>query len=134
MRCVTFILFFQLHINAQIDSSKIEMTDIPESVLVDESPEFPGGFRSMMHFIYTRSQPVSDTCDPLGCKRFFVKFMIDTMGVVKNVSITTNEPQCFIIQEEFMRVFKLLPNWKPGYQKGKPINTYYTLPFRIRFN
>ena len=35
------------------------------------------------------------------------------------------------VEEEAIRVIKLLPKMKPGYQKGKPVSVPYTLPFRF---
>jgi hypothetical protein len=132
MRWLILILFFQMHGQAQTDGSKIESADSVDFLLVDKAPEYPGGFAAMLFFLHDKMQGVSDTCDAHGCKRFFVKFMIDTSGVVKDVSVTTNEPQCPALQAELERVYRLLPKWKPGYKNGKAINTYYSLPMRIR--
>lgn len=62
---------------------------------------------------------------PAGKKRISTQFKIDNQGNVSNVRARAPHPK---LQEEAIRIIKLLPKMKPGMQDGKPVNVRYNLP------
>lgn len=59
-----------------------------------------------------------------------IQFMIDKEGNVTKVNPLrgiTRE-----IRAECIRVIKKMPQWRPGYQRGEPVNVLYTLPISFR--
>lgn len=70
-------------------------------------------------------------CEELspGRKRIFVLFKIDKDGSVTSINARAPHPR---LEEEAIRVIKLLPQMKPGKDRGKPVRVGYTLP--ITFN
>tara|TARA_R110000850_G_scaffold201744_1_gene327758 strand:+ start:213270 stop:213671 length:402 start_codon:yes stop_codon:yes gene_type:complete len=65
--------------------------------------------------------------------RIFVLFLIDFEG---NVSIidTKTPVGCELLRDEAIRIIKLLPKFKPGEQKGKPVGVSYAQPINFKLN
>jgi protein TonB len=64
-----------------------------------------------------------------GRQRIYVKFQIDKTGKVTDVHARAPHPK---LEEEAVRVVKLLPKMTPGKQRGVPVGVLYALP--IVFN
>jgi protein TonB len=60
-----------------------------------------------------------------GRQRIFVTFKIDKYGGVSNVRARAPHPR---LEEEALRVIKLLPKMTPGKQRGVPVGVLYALP------
>lgn len=101
-------------------------------IVVEEMPTFPGGDKAMMEFIYANIvYPEIAKENNLQGKvslRFCVTYKgtIDQVQIIKGVDPSLNE--------EAIRVIKMLPTWKPGKQGGKPVNVWYSVPvtFQLR--
>jgi len=64
-----------------------------------------------------------------GKKRIYIQFVIGLTGKAEEIKAKAPHP---ILQEEAIRVIKLLPVMTPGKQKGKPVKVAYMLP--LTFN
>jgi TonB family protein len=62
--------------------------------------------------------------------RVICQFIIDKKGNVSQVSILRGVDKD--IDAEAIRVVKAMPQWKPGLEKGKPVNVLYTLPISFK--
>ncbi|MFK7833617.1 MAG: M56 family metallopeptidase [Winogradskyella sp.] len=62
---------------------------------------------------------------PSGPKRILAQFIINKQGEITNVNARGPHPQ---LEEEIVRVLKLLPKFTPGKQKGKLVNVPFSLP------
>ena len=60
-----------------------------------------------------------------GLQRIFVMFKIDKQGNVTDIKAKASHKK---LEEEAIRVIKLIPKMIPGKQKGKPVNVKYSLP------
>jgi protein TonB len=60
-----------------------------------------------------------------GRQRIYVKFQIDKFGNVKDVHARAPHPK---LEEEAVRVVKLLTKMTPGKQRGVPLGVLYALP------
>ena len=58
------------------------------------------------------------------------QFVIDKTGQLINARIVEGLNEDFDL--EVIRVLSLSPKWKPGINKGKPVNVMYTIPVRFR--
>lgn len=63
-----------------------------------------------------------------GKKRVFIGFVINTKGIVNNISVRAPHPA---IKKEITRVMELLPTMEPGTQRGKNVNVKYAIPFTL---
>lgn len=64
--------------------------------------------------------------------KVIVKFVVDEEGNITNVEALTHLGGG--LEQEAIRVVKLMPRWKPAMQEGKPVKVYFTLPigFHLR--
>lgn len=91
-------------------------------------PEFPGGNTVLMSFIQQNIQyPDPDICIT---GKVIIQFIISTDGNITNAKIVRGVHPKF--DKEALRVVKLMPKWKPGTQKGKPVAMEYTIPVSFR--
>lgn len=95
--------------------------------VVEEMPEFPGGMSALMDFI-RKNLHYDKTLVPetIGIPRVIVQFVIDEEGnIIHPVVLRGVNPA---LDEEALRVVKLMPKWKPGRQSGKPEKVRYAIP------
>lgn len=64
-----------------------------------------------------------------GKKRISVQFNIDKNGNIANVKARAPHPK---LQEEAIRIIKLIPKMKAGEQNGKAVNVRYNLPIVLK--
>jgi TonB family protein len=95
-------------------------------VVVEEMPAYPGGDNSLMEFVYKNIVYPKEAKDKNIQGRVICRFTVKTDGTVNNVSVLHGvDPS---LDNEAIRVLKLLSGWKPGMQGGKPVNVWYSVP------
>lgn len=63
----------------------------------------------------------------------YAMFVIKKDGTISNIiTRCRNNTNCEAYEKEVIRIIKLLPNFKPATQRGKPVNVSYAIP--IIFN
>ena len=60
-----------------------------------------------------------------GINRIYAMFRIDEFGKVTNIQVRGPHK---ILEDEALRVIKLLPDMTPGQQRNRPVRVSYTLP------
>jgi TonB family protein len=61
--------------------------------------------------------------------KVYVRFIVTKTGDVDSVTVQRGvDPS---LDAEAVRVVKALPKWKPGMQRGVPVNVYYTVPINF---
>lgn len=97
---------------------------------IDLAPEYPGGNDEMNAFISKNIQfPIEAAKNGIKGK-VVAKFVIDRKGKVKNLEIIQSVHE--LLDQEALRVIRLMPKWTPGEQNGKKVNVMFSLP--INFN
>lgn len=97
---------------------------------VDEMPEFEGGINSLQRFIAYNVKYPHEAREQDIMGKVYVSFVVSETGKVKNVEIKRGVHK--LLDEEALRVVRLMPDWKPGKHEGKPVNVGYVIP--ISFN
>jgi len=99
-------------------------------VVVEELPEFQGGFQALKAFVAaTIKYPVVALENKIQDK-VFVNFTVGKDGSVSNAKIAKSvDPS---LDAEALRIVEAMPNWKPGKQGGEAVEVAYTIP--IEFN
>ena len=97
--------------------------------IVEEMPEYPGGEAALRNFIaQTIKYPTA--AQELGIQgRVYVTFIVSKTGKVTDAKIARGVDP--VLDKEALRVVNALPLWKPGIQRGKPVNVSYTVPINF---
>jgi len=114
--------FTQSTTKVQQDTVKEEMIyDMPEIM-----PEFPGGADALDDFIKTHLvyPPEAKAKGIQG--KVYVQFVVEKDGSITNVEVRRGANP--LLDNEAVRVVKMLPNFKPGTMRGKKVRVRYTLP------
>ncbi|MAP53342.1 energy transducer TonB [Altibacter sp.] len=78
------------------------------------------------HVVQNFNKSLAEALDlPAGKQRIFVQFKINREGYVVDVRARAPHP---ILEMEATRVVDLLPQMKPGMQKGETVGVLYSLP------
>ncbi|OFX24885.1 MAG: hypothetical protein A2033_17910 [Bacteroidetes bacterium GWA2_31_9] len=99
---------------------------------VDKMPEYKGGDKELTKFI------INNITYPEGSKsksiqgKVFISFIVNTDGTLSdyNVEKSVNKE----LDDEALRVIKLMPVWIAGNEKGKPVKVKMQLPIEFRLN
>jgi len=109
-----------------VEPPKAEVRDEP-FITVEIMPSFPGGEDALSRFLQ-RNIRYPHMAQENGIEgRIFVQFIIDPEGKVSEVQ-TVGAHKGGGLEEEAIRVVKLMPNWKPGRQSGRNVSVRYNLP------
>jgi protein TonB len=95
-------------------------------VVVEEMPTFPGGETELMKFIYANIVYPEIAKENNVQGRVILRFCVTYKGGVDQVQILKGVDKT--LDDEAVRVIKMLPTWKPGKQGGKPVNVWYSVP------
>ena len=98
---------------------------------VEEMPEFNGGQLAMMEFLMNNMKYPQAAVKAKQQGRAVVGFVIRKDGTVSDVHITKSAGHA-VLDEEAIRVVKAMPAWKPGKQKGEPVNVKYSVPITFK--
>lgn len=99
--------------------------------VVENMPEFPdGGMPGLMKYLSTNIR-YPEAAHKAGTQgRVTVQFVVGKDGSIGNVGILRGvDPN---LDAEAIRVISSMPKWKPGTQKGEPVNVRYTVPVMFR--
>jgi len=92
--------------------------------IIEEPAEFPGGDKALYRFIHDNVKyPVIAQENGIQGK-VYVKFIVNKEG--KAVNAEVSRPVDASLDKEALRVINSLPKFKPGKQRGKPVQVYYT--------
>ena len=121
--------------------------------VVEVMPEFPGGMQALMEYLAgnIKYPPIAEEMGVQG--RVIVQFVVDKTGKISQARCIRGVPApvapanatdaekvvyekkgegAYAINQEALRVVESMPAWKPGIQKGQPVNVRYTLPVTFR--
>ncbi|MCK3686063.1 M56 family metallopeptidase [Maribellus sp. YY47] len=98
-------------------------------LIVEDMPVFPGGENGLRKYIANSVKyPVLAQENGIQGK-VYVTFVVGKDGFVKNARIARGVDP--VLDKEALRVVNTLPQWKPGIQRGEPVNVSYTVPINF---
>ena len=117
-----------------VETPKEEVKHEPEKVFtaVEQMPEFPGGQAALLKFISNHIQYPQAAADNNVQGKVYVKFVVTSTGKVDKVQIARSVDKA--LDQEALRVCRMLPNFTPGRQNGQPVSVWYTLPVTFKLN
>ncbi len=98
--------------------------------IVEEPPYFPNGMKALGEFIGALISYPEEALKNKIKGKVIVEFTISEDGSTKDFKIVKGLG--FGCDEEAIRVLKILPDWVPGYQRGKAVKTKFQLPITFR--
>lgn len=146
----------------EIEEVEFESTETDESEEIEIVEEVPEVEEEIFNFAVVENKPIYPGCEKLATenekfmcfnqeimkhigKKFefpelarqmgiqgkvYVNFVIEKDGSVSNVTIARGVDK--LIDDEAIRVIKLLPTFIPAKQRGKPVRMQYTVPINAR--
>lgn len=111
--------------------SDVKKPDTSKALLSAEiMPGYPGGDSELKQFM------MNNVAYPLVAKDqniqgiVLVRFIVSKTGEVKDAEIIKGVHPS--LNNEALRLIKMMPRWKPGENKGKQVNVFFTLPISFK--
>jgi TonB family protein len=98
-------------------------------IVVEEMPEFPGGFEALRNFIASTVKYPPDALKDGILGKVFVTFTVKADGTVGDAKIARGVHP--LLDDEAVRVVNSMPAWKPGKQGGEAVSVSYTVPVQF---
>lgn len=97
--------------------------------IVEKMPEFIGGEEAMMSY-FGKAIKYPEISVRMGDQgRVYVKFLVRDNGAISDVHVVKGvTPE---LDAEAIRVVRKMPDWKPGKQRGRPVNVWYVVPINF---
>jgi protein TonB len=112
----------------------IETTDAPEPPvqIVEIYPEYPGGEEAMMKFL--RDNLVyPKLAREIGLDgKVWIGFVVEKDGSLSNFNVAKGVAP--LLDDEALRVVKMMPKWSPGKQRTKTVRVQYQIPITFKLN
>lgn len=98
-------------------------------MVVENQPEFPGGYDAMKNFIQQNLKYPEAAKKAGKTGVVYISMVINENGSVSDVDVLRGIDPA--MDAEAKRVVSLLSNWIPGSQNGKNVKVRFTLPIRF---
>lgn len=123
----SFLLFYTY----SFSQSNYDLNESEEIFTVVETmPEFPGGEKELIKFLSDNLKyPKVDKKNRYQGK-VVVQFIVGKNGKLHSHEIVKSSGS-ETLDEEALRVIKLMPDWTPGYIKDKPVIVKFLLPIKF---
>lgn len=100
--------------------------------VVEVPPTYPGGEVALMHFVAQNLRYPVEAMKKNIQGRVIAQFVVLEDGSIGQSKILRSVDP--LLDEEALRVVKLIKFEKPGYMMGKPVKVWYTLPFNFKLS
>lgn len=94
--------------------------------IVEQLPEFPGGWVEMMKWLNKNLKYPTAALKKKIEGEVVVSFIINKDGTIDHIKVTKSADP--LLDNEALRVVKMMPKWKPGIQNDKPCRTLFAIP------
>jgi len=98
-------------------------------VIVDVHPKYPGGDEARLLFIRENIKYPKEAKDKGIQGTVYVNFIVEKDGSISNVNVARGVNK--LLDDEAVRVTKLMPKWTPGKQKGEVVRVSFNMPIRF---
>lgn len=98
---------------------------------VERLPEFPEGIRSFNTFINSRIIYPKYAIENGIKGTVIVQFVVEIDGRITNIEIVNSGQTHTSLEDEAIRVIRLMPNWIAGQNNGINVRCFYTTPIRF---
>ncbi len=99
---------------------------------VEQMPTFPGGEDKLMEFLANNVKYPAAARENSIQGTVYVSFVVSSTGEISDAKIVRGVGGG--LDQEAIRVVKLMPTWKPGKQNGRQVPVEFNLPIKFRLN
>lgn len=99
--------------------------------IVEENPEYRGGEYALMSFIKKNKKNPEFAVENDIQGTVSLSFIIEKDVSLSNIKVIKSPHK--VLSDEAIRIVELMPNWKPGKQRGKAVRVRYQLPIIFKF-
>ncbi|RSK42185.1 energy transducer TonB [Hymenobacter perfusus] len=96
----------------------------------DEMPAFPGGAEAFQKFLRKELKYPEDALRRGISGRVFIRFIVTDEGRIRDAEIVRGLGSG--LDEEALRLVRIMPWWTPGRVHGQPVWVSYTMPIVFR--
>ncbi|MCI1188258.1 energy transducer TonB [Hymenobacter sp. DH14] len=96
----------------------------------EEMPAFPGGPAAMLTFLSRKTNYPADALDHQVSGKVHVAFVVDANGHLRDPHVVRGLGHG--LDEEALRLVRIMPWWTPGRINGQPVWVSVTLPIGFR--
>ena len=97
--------------------------------VVEQQPEFPGGYDSLLNFLRQNLRYPDDARQTGVEGTVYVSFVVWADGSVSEANVLRGiNPSC---DQEAKRVVEMFPRWKPGKQSGREVSVRFVIPIKF---
>lgn len=94
--------------------------------VVQKIPEFPGGWSAFMQWLTKNLKYPAQAQKNKVQGTVVVSFIVNKDGSIANIKVSTSVAP--ILDNEALRVMKMMPKWKPGMDRNKVCRTMIAVP------
>jgi TonB family protein len=99
-------------------------------IFTEQMPEFPGGTVKMQEYLSDNLHYPKEASDKDIFGTVYINFLVRKDGTLDNFKVLKGIG--YGCDEEALRVIKNMPKWKPGINKGKPVDVQFNLPIKFK--
>lgn len=110
--------------------SKLKTSDKEIHAILEERPEYPGGMDEVVKYIQTHIQyPPTAVYKKIEGK-VWIESVINRDGKVVQPKVAYSVHP--LLDQEALRIIKMMPDWKPGKLNGETVKVKYVFPVTFR--
>lgn len=116
---------------APVVAAKEEVEEEENKVffIVEEMPEFPGGDAARARWLADNINYPRIAQENGIQGKVYISFVVGKDGSISNATVARGvDPS---LDQEALRVVNQMPPWKPGKQRGEPVNVSFTVPINF---
>ena len=99
-------------------------------VILNLMPEYPGGNTALSTFLSTNLIYPAEAKQKSIQGRVYINFIVAKDGSIINSRVVRGiDP---LLDNEALRVIKIMPKWNPGVKDGKPVDVSYVIPINFK--
>ncbi len=116
--------------NPAMDNLPVDESETEVFTNVDKMPEFQGGEKAMYQYLVSNFNYPENALENNIEGKVVVRFIVDKDGYVTDAKVvkSVNED----LDKEALRIVSKMPQWIPGENNDKKVNTYFVLPILFK--
>jgi len=116
-----------------IEDTKVEVVVEQEIfVVVEVQPEYPGGDEARVKFLSENLQYPRPAREAGLEGRVVIGFVVEPDGRLSGISVIRSVSP--LLDDEALRVVRMMPKWTPGRQRGRAVRVQFQIPITFTLN